>query len=304
MGSTADSTGAYASFWCSPGAYIWAHGYLFYGIVAFAALVGPLKLAAKQLERRLGIDWWDNRRAAQTIFRDILNNGRQPPLFGDEWVKNVAALVQVRHTALIGVTVATIVPTGYVALFLLGVPTGLSMFGFTLEKATLFQVALLAMCLLGVHVARIIVLVGQSEQLLETWLEHKHKADPGGLPFERLAYDLSLVGAPEFFDPPSNLKRVATRLGRSMANSAMFLVEKAAFTIGIVVFLFQVAGIGWAWVTWAGPAACCLKSPYDSTCIAKPELFWPLLVFVTAITAANFLIVALYWLPRPYRNPR
>ena len=70
--------------------------------------------------------WWTNRRAAEARFALALNESDADKVFNDDWAKRVAESIDRQRKTLVALILASVVPTGYLALSLMDVEAKVS----------------------------------------------------------------------------------------------------------------------------------------------------------------------------------
>jgi hypothetical protein len=236
--------------------------------------------------------WWTNRRAAEERFALVLKEPLADKVFTEDWAKRVADSIDRQRKTLVALIVASVVPTGYLALSLMEVETKTSVAGLEItDQATLFGVALLATCLLGLYGARVAIFSAQSEQLLSIWLTHKYASRA---PFYELAFGPSLFVPPRFTRPPGSLRPGPVASAGQILARVLFAV--ATWALAIVVFMVQVWAVRAAITTPDCPAKW-------GGVVCTPHIWREILGYVgLALTVANVLVYFLYGLAYRHRE--
>jgi hypothetical protein len=231
--------------------------------------------------------WWNNRRAAEARFALVLNEPDADKVFNDEWAKRVAESIDRQRKTVVALILASVVPTGYLALSLMDVEAKVSVAGLEIaDRASLFGIALLATCLLGLYGARVAIFPAQSEQLLSIWLTRKYRSRA---PFYELAFGPSLFEAPRFTMPPGDLELAPAASDYQVL--ARGLVALATWVLAIAVFAVQVSAV---WVAITTPDC----PPKWAGAVCTPHSWREFMGYVgLGLTTANVLVYVLYGLP-------
>jgi hypothetical protein len=249
--------------------------------------------------------WRTNEQVTADAFRAVLGARGTSAPFDDAWFDKLAKLVSQRYKTVIGLIVATVVPTSYLALYLSGAKADIDFFGLRLsDKNLLFQLALLATCLFGVYAARLNILAEQGQQLMEVWSETKWGTKLSTL--HMFAFEPPLYRPPVFTEATHD-GHERTGLAKCMDGTAQGSFWVVGIAIALGVFAVQVWAVIWATWEWydafSGKIAICPDA--DARTIGKacaPRMYGVILAFAIVMTIANALIYLLYGVPRPFRR--
>lgn len=237
---------------------------------------------------------WTNKQATIAAFKAILRDPQARKPFGPEWFDALASRVERQRSTLLKIIGVSLVPTGYLALFLLDIRADVEVFGFKFEDRTaLFEVALLATCLLGLYAAGVAVSMAQGEQLLDVWLDKSFGKTSAGI--YRFALDPSPFKPPPFTDPPGpRFARTPSVAGiRGGARVAFYSV---AGLVALAAAVTQVWAIGWA-LLLGGHRVC---GVVDHVCHTNPSPSIWIVAFCAVTTILNVAAYAAYGIPQRY----
>jgi hypothetical protein len=250
--------------------------------------------------------WRTNEQVTAVTFRAVLEDRRTNTPFNDAWFDKLAKIVSQRYKAVLGLIVATVIPTGYLVLYLSGAKADINFFGLRLsDKDLLFQLALLATCLFGVYAARLNILAAQSQQLMEVWSEAKWGKKLSTL--HMFAFEPPLYRPPVFAEATHDGYE-RTSMAKLMDGTAQGSFWVIGIAIALGVFAVQVWAVSWASLEWyyvfIGKIEIC-PDTIDARTFGKscaPRVYGVILVFALVMTVANALIYLLYGVPRPFRR--
>src|SRR5262249_40127603 len=161
--------------------------------------------------------------AAEEAFSSILDDSEEGKFFDESWADKVAKSIEGQRSTLNAAILASVIPTGYLALSILGITAKLKFGILEIEsQSVLFEGALLAACLFGMFGAYVAILAGQSDQLLQVWVR---KNRPTTAAFYRLAFGPPFFRAPSFANPPGNPTPSATTKWMKLAGQGAFYVS-------------------------------------------------------------------------------
>jgi hypothetical protein len=235
---------------------------------------------------------WNNQQAAEAAFSAILEDPDASKPFDASWADKVAKSIDGQRKTLNAVILASVIPTGFLALSVLGIYVNIKFLGLEItNRSVLFEAALLATCLFGVFGAYVSILAAQSDQLLQVWVRKKH---PTTALFYRLAFGPPFFRSPPFADPPGNPPpTAATKWIKASGRGLFYLV---AVLISIGPMLVQIAAIREAFV-----GSICLLEADGLRPACEARAFW-VAILASILTAANVLAYFIYALPLRYER--
>src|SRR5689334_19890464 len=105
---------------------------------------------------------WTNQQAAEDAFSAILDDPKAGTPFDDSWADKVAKSIEAQRKTLNAAILASVIPTGYLALSILGISANAKFLGLEINsQSVLFEGSLLATCLFGMFGAYVSILIGQ-----------------------------------------------------------------------------------------------------------------------------------------------
>ncbi|MGD9884250.1 MAG: hypothetical protein AB7I59_30305 [Geminicoccaceae bacterium] len=238
--------------------------------------------------------FWNNRRATLAAFKAMLRDPNGRDIFDSGWFTAVTAQVQRQRSILLKIIAASLVPTGFLALFLLDIRAEIDVLGFKVDdRATIFEIALLATCLLGLYGARVAISIAQAEQLQRAWLNHRYGRRSAQL--YHFALDPPPFCPPPFVNPPNN-RLTPTVSGKGVRLAAQTAFYAVAGIVGLAAAGTQIWAVVWA-ITRGGQSVCIAT---EHLCRLNPSPNLWIVSFCAATTVLNFIAYATYGIPQRY----